>query len=534
MTVPLPRIRGDLIYIAASMETLPVVKSIAGALSVEKRAFKDTPHDLWFTMPYTPGHTLAYNRAARAKIPGPAFASWKYPGFYQPFGHQRFTVDFFTQHRRCFCFNGMGSGKSMSALWATEYLRERGEVKRTLIISPLSTLRVVWVDELFKVAPSRVMAVAHGSKQIREKALFGNAEYVVINHDGLRFVDIKAVAAAFDHVIVDELGVFRTWQSGSMPARYKALLTLAHHPSVRRFWGMTGTPTPNSPMDAWALVKLVDPAFSVSKTRFQTVTMQQITEFKWVPKPAASEYVAGLLQPSIRFSREEVLAYLPPQVFTTRQVDLTAEQAQMRNTIRAAYKAEFKGKAVSAANAAILLSKILQVATGSVRGDDEASPVVELPAEPRLNELTDLVLEAGGKALVFCNYRAPIDRVVKHLRSKGISAAAVHGDVSAGRRATLYRDFQEKTDPRVLVAHPGTTAHGITLTAASLIVWFGPTFSAELYEQANARAHRPGQKRSVLIAHLVGTPEEAAVYRTLRERGAMQQTLLELAKAVTD
>lgn len=534
MTLPLPRIRGGLIHIPASLETLTTVKSIAGALNVQKRAFSDTAHTTWFTMPYTPGHTLAYNRAFAARIPGPAFAAWTYPGFYAPFPHQRSTVDFFTQHHRCFCFNGMGSGKSMSALWATEYLRERGEVKRTLIVSPLSTLRVVWVDELFKVAPSRVMAVAHGGKQARDKALFGSAEYVVINHDGLRFVDIKAVAAAFDHVIVDELGVFRTWQSGSMPERYKALVTLAYHPNVRRFWGMTGTPTPNGPLDAWALIKLVNPSFSMSKTRFQTTTMQQITEFKWVPKPSAAEYVAGLLQPSIRFSREDVLAYLPPQVYTTRHVDLTAEQAQMRNAIRAAYKAEFKGKSVSASNAAILLSKILQVATGSVRGDDEDSPVVELPASPRLNELVDLVQEAGGKALVFCNYRAPIDRIVKHLRSKGISVAAVHGGVSAGRRATLYRDFQEKADPHVLVAHPGTTAHGITLTAASLIAWFGPTFSAELYEQANARAHRPGQKRSVLVAHLVGTPEEAAVYRTLRDRGAMQQTLLELAQAIAD
>ena len=531
--LPAPRVRGSELYVPLSGQLVSAVTAVTGRPQIQQRSFNDTPHDKWFVLPYTPAHVKAWNLATGSKLPGPAFAAWAYPGLRAPFTHQRLIVDFLTQNRRAFCFSGMGTGKTSGTLWAAEYLRQMGEVKRVLILSPLSTLRVVWVDELFKINPTVACSIAHGSKEKRERAWFGQNPYVVMNHDGLRLMDADKVALQFDLVIIDEIGVFRTWQSGGPPARYKQLLKLAHHPHVTRVWGLTGTPTPNGPFDAWALVKIINPSFNVPKTRFQTMVMQQITEFKWVPKAGAAEQAAELLQPSIRFSTEDVLKYLPPQVYTTREVPLSPEQTKMRNAFRTQYKAEHKGREVTAANAAIMLSKVLQTAAGAVRVNEDEKPLT-VSAAPRLKALTDLVEEAEGKAIIFCSFRAPIEMIVAHFEDHGISAAAIHGDVSAGRRAEIYRDFQEEEEPRVIVAHPATTAHGITLTAANLIVWYGPIFSNELYEQGNARAHRPGQHRVVTVAHISSTPEEAAIYKVLRSRGEMQKTILDLAREIAE
>ena len=524
-----PRVVGRELFLPATPQFLPAARAVSAKAVMRK--FPDSNYPAWIPVPHTPDMTLVINRIAQTSIPGPALAFWEYPGFRAPFFHQRLTVDFLTQHRRAYCLNDMGSGKTSSVLWATEFLRKCGEINRTLILSPLSTLRVVWVDELVQVRPGVHMAVAHGSAEKRRQALYeSTAPYVVSNHDMLRLEDPVKLGERFDHIVVDEFGVFRTWNSGSMPQRYKNLLKLAHHPNVKRFWGLTGTPTPNGPFDAWALIKLMDPAFKTTKTAFQMQTMKQITDFKWVPKPGAAEHVSKLMQPAIRFSKEEVMKYLPDKVFTTREVNMTAEQARMRDKIRKELVAEFNGKEVNAANAAVLLGKCLQISSGSVKASDEDGEPVHLPYGPRFSELLSLIEQTQAKTLVFCSYTAPVKRLTKDLNAKGISTAAVWGGVAQGKRTEIYRAFQNEPEPRVLVAHPGTTAHGITLTAADLIVWFGPTFNAEWYEQANNRAHRPGQKRVVTIAHLVSTPEERAVYRTLRERGEMQDTILNLAK----
>lgn len=533
MTGTLPRVRGNILFLPALPQFLPVAKMLG--ISLVKREFSDTRMPAWVPVPYSPEHTKLVNRIAQTALPGPAMVSWKYPGMHSPYFHQRETVDFFTQNRRAICLNDMGTGKTASTLWAQEYLRGLGLIKRTLIFSPLSTLRVVWANEIFRINPTKAMAVAHGSKKKREDALFGDAEYVVTNHDALRLMDIEKVAEHFDSIVVDELGVFRTWQSGSMPQRYKQLLRLAHHENIKWFWGLTGTPTPNGPHDAWAIVKLLDPTFKTSKTQFKMSVMHQVSEFRWIPKPGSMDRVNTLLQPSIRFAKEDVLKFLPAQVFTDREVEMSPEQKKAHDKIRKDFTAEVNGEEITAANAAVLLSKLLQIALGSVRTsgdpfDDTGAAPVQLPIGNRVKEVVDLIEQTQGKTLIFCQFKAPLRRLVKELKAKGIKAVAVDGDVSAGKRTTYYQNFQDADDPQVIVAHPATTAHGITLTAADLIIWYGPTFSAEHYEQANARAHRPGQKRTVTVVHLSSTPQERAIYKVLKERGAMQDTLLDLAK----
>lgn len=517
----------DLARVEGEELVLPLVKTYAYAANMPDVKL-DASNGGAFRLPYTPDHVKILNRMCSTKLPGPAFAGWNYGGKHDPYIHQRSTTDFLTQHRKCFVLNGMGTGKTSSAIWAAEFLMAMGIVKRVLILSPLSTLRAVWEREIFMLRPMRKIAIAHGGKEKRQKAIKGPAAYVITNHDAMRLADMNpsVLAATFDLVIVDEAAVFKTWASGGMPSRYRTMLKLAH--DVDRLWLMTGTPMPNSPLDAWALIKLVDPTFKMSRVAFQNRTMNQVSEYRWLPKPDATDTVARMMQPAIRFSKKDVLSYLPPKVFTAREVPLSKEQEAARKELKKKAVLEHKGQKITAANAAVLLGKVLQVASGVVF--DEDGVPAHLDAGPRLREIEQLISQTEGKALVFATFTEAVKKIDLHLRKAGVRSARVYGDTALGHRSKIFKQFQDTDELDVIVAHPGTMAHGITLTEADLIIWATPIMSNELFEQANERPDRPGQKRVITIAQLYSTPEEQQIYRRLRDRGSMQADLLRLAE----
>lgn len=481
-----------------------------------------------FRLPYTPEHVRMVNRTCGSTLPGPVFAHWHYGGRNKPYLHQRFTTDFMTQNRRCFVLNGMGSGKTSSAIWAAEFLLEKGVVRRVLIQSPLSTLRSVWEREIFLLRPMAKVAVAHGSKEKRQKAIASGATYVITNHDSMRLKDMDPamLAAEFDLVIVDEATVYKTWSSGGMPERYKAMQKLAW--AVDRLWLLTGTPTPNSPLEAWSLIRLVDPTFRMSKTAFQNLTMRQVNEYKWIPKPDATDTVARMMQPAIRFSKEQVLAHLPPKVYTAREVPLSKEQTTALTEMKRKAVLELKGQKVTAANAAVLLGKLLQIAGGAVF--DETGKSLPIDMGPRLAEIEALISQAAGKVLIFASFTETVKAINLHLKKKGYRTGMIYGGTSLTARTQIFRGFQEDDTIDVITAHPGTMAHGVTLTEADLVIWATPVMSNELFEQANERPHRPGQKRSVTIAQIYSTPQESQIYSRLRKRGDMQSELLGLVE----
>ena len=505
---------------------LPLTEFYVPAAAVPGREFVPKLKDGAISIPYTPEAVALTNRLCGSKLPGPAFAHWKYPGVHSPYIHQRLTVDFLTKNKRAFVLSGMGSGKSASAIWAAEWLRRTGRVKRVLIFSPLSTLSVVWEEELFMIQPGLQMAIAHGSAEKRKKAFFGAAPYVVTNHDSIRLSDVKPeqLAAEFDLIIVDEASIFKTWSSGGMPTRYRQMKKLAH--AARRLWLLTGTPTPNSPLDAWALIKLVDKDFSMSKTTFQNRTMNQVSEYRWVPKVDAKDTVAALMQPAIRFSKEEVMAYLPPKVFITREVPLSAEQTKVRAEMKKRAVAEYKGQKITAVNAAVLSGKLIQIEAGVVF-DEKGEPAL-LDYGPRYNELLSLIEQADGKVLIFATFTEVVRRLRRDLNKDGHRVAMIYGDVAAGRRKEIFHQFQKNDEIDIIVAHPGTMAHGITLTEATLVVWFTPAPSNELFEQANDRPHRPGQHNTVVIAQMFSTPEVRKMYERNAKRGENQKELLDI------
>lgn len=467
--------------------------------------------------------------------PSPIATYYEWPGRFTPFVHQKATAEFLTTNPHAFCLNGMGSGKTLSVLWAFDYLRKAGLVRRMLVISPLSTLERAWGDEIFRNFFDMSFCILHGSREKRHQLLANDFDVYVINHDGIKSADTLALLRdreGLDLIVVDEVASFRNasterWKSlnrivnprvevdGKMVARPKPWL-----------WGLTGTPTPNGPTDAWAQCKLVSPSrVAPYFSAFRDQVMRPVSRFKWAARDSALDTVKIAMQPSIRFAREDCID-LPPTTFVTRQVALTPDQFKAYNDMLRHFKAEYDGGHITAVNEAVKVSKLIQICCGVAYGKDGD---VVIPAQPRIDLVREIIEEADSKVLVF----VPLTSALKHVAAelaKDFPVAMVHGETSRVERDTIFKDFQQSPTPRVIVANPGTLSHGLTLTAASVIVWFAPINSNETWEQANARIVRPGQKLNTLIVSVEATTLERRMYERLANKGRMQGLLLDLIK----
>jgi SNF2 family DNA or RNA helicase len=296
---------------------------------------------------------------------------------------------------------------------------------------------------------------------------------------------------------------------------------------------MTGTPAAQSPEDAYGLAKLVSPD-RVPKFfgSWRDMVMQKITQFKYVPRARAKELVHNALQPAIRHTKEECLD-LPDIVYVDRHVPMTAQQEKYYKVLKEQMLAVTAGEEISAVNAAAKLNKLLQVSCGSAYADadkDGNKAVVEFDMKPRLDALDDIISESPHKVIVFVPFRHTITRLEVELAKRGHTTATISGDVNPSKRGAIFSAFQYESDPKVIIIQPQAAAHGVTLTAASTVVWFGPTTSMETYLQANARAHRKGQVNKVTVYQFYGSPAEQQLYKALSVRGAAQVDLLALYK----
>jgi superfamily II DNA or RNA helicase len=290
---------------------------------------------------------------------------------------------------------------------------------------------------------------------------------------------------------------------------------------------MTGTPASQSPVDAYGLAKLVNPE-GVPKffTAWRDKVMNKITMFKWAPKPDAKNLVHDALQPAIRFTKAQCLD-LPPVVTVTREVALTPQQAKYYNLLKDSMMIHAAGETISAVNAAASVSKLLQISCGAAYTDDHE--VVEFDASPRMSVIEEILEETDRKVLIFALFRSSIDALHTHLLKKGISAECIHGGVTPTKRADIIRRFQTEADPRVLVMQPQASAHGITLTAADTVVFYGPLMSVEQYVQCIARADRKGQDSDkVTVIHIEGSPIEKKMFKALQSNVSSHSLLTEM------
>lgn len=453
-----------------------------------------------------------------------------YPGRYVPFAHQKETVAFLTTNDRGFCFDDPGCGKTAACVWAAEYLMQKGLIRRVLVISTLSTMRDVWEREIFNLTPNRTAAVAHGSNKDRRTATIRDPriEWVIMNHDGVPH-NLEALQAAsdLDLVIIDECTAFKNPTSNRFKALRKVCARPLDYGPVCRVWALTGTPIAQSPVDAWAMCRIICPErVPASYTLMKDTLLMKIGMFKWVPRKDAVAKVYDMMQPAIRHAKADCLD-LPPVVQSDRMTTLSAQQKQALGELQRLQKVTLaSGKSIVALNAAIEVSKRLQVCSGIVI-DENGNPL-SIDADARLSAINDLIDESASKTVVFCAYKGALRRVVEYLEGQGKTVAWVDGSVSEGKRSAIFRAFQNDPDPQVLVAHPKTTSHGLTLTAASTVVWNGPVMSSETYKQGNGRIDRPGQAHVCRVVHLLSAQIEEKMFKVTRDRGLTENDLLDL------
>lgn len=455
-------------------------------------------------------------------VPSPILHNYDWPCEYPsgPFDHQRDSSAFMTLHQRCFVLLDMGLGKSLAALWAADYLMKIGAVRKVLILATLSCLDATWYREIFRNLMHRHAVVVHGTKQQRMAALAEDVDFFIMNHHGMLVMhDELPHRSDIDLIIVDEAAMLRNGQT-QIYKRFKKYLQPQH-----RLWMLTGKPCPNGPTDAWALARLVAPArVPQFFTRWKDETMFKVSMFKWVPRPGSTQRMHDAMQPAIRFEKKDCLD-LPPTIYQDRQVKMSPMQETWYETMRKQLVVYAREHQVTAVNAAILLGKLLQICAGAVKTDE--GEYLGLDLSERLSVLDECIDEAAAKVLVFVPYIGAMRGVLAHLKKRH-SVALIDGSTSRAQRKEIIAAFVDHKDPHIIVAHPKVAAHGLNLTVADTIVWYSPVHSLDIYEQANERMARPGQKLTTNIIHLGGCPLEWGVYKVLRTKGKAQDEFLEL------
>lgn len=458
------------------------------------------------------------------KQPNPMLLYYDWHGG-TPFAVQRATCAMLTTNQRAYVLNDMGTGKTKAALWAWDYLNRHHYCGKVLIAATLSTLDIVWAKETFATLRGRRVAVLDGQHSRRSKRLAEDADIYVINHDGLKVMFAELMARDdIDMLIIDEVASFRN----SNP-RSKLMAKLAAR--MEWVWGMTGAPMPNEPVDVWMQARIITP-WTAPKFQKQAreMLMKRVSQYKWVPKPDAVENAFQMLQPAVRYTLEDVTE-LPQVIERTLDTPLIGNHKKTYELVAKQMMAMVYGKKITAANAGAAMSKLLQIAGGWVYAEGHEVINTSPTGNLRIDMLLEIIEESAHKVIVFVPFRHTIAGLSEILKARGIDHACVHGDTK--HRGDIFNAFQDTDKYKVLLAHPKCMAHGLTLTAANVIVWYCPVASLEIYDQANARIRRYGQTRKQIVLHLSGTPVEHKIYTLLRRKQRIQNMLLEMLEAAS-
>lgn len=462
-------------------------------------------------------------------VPSPMQVNYSWPGKYTPWDHQRVMAEFCTMHKRCFNLSEMGTGKSAATLWAADYLMQTKQVRRALIICPLSTMRLVWVHDIFDVLMHRVASIVHGSRDDRVSALRSPADFYILNHDGVSIEDVADLVRRtpeIDLVVVDEGSMFRN----SATRKYKALSKMLR--ADVRLWWLTATPCPNEPTDAWSQIKLVNPSRAPKFFgAFKRQTMQQITAFKWVPKVDAFDTVYAAMQPAVRFRKADCLD-LPAVTFENRQVQMTPEQVKAFAAMKNEMQAEAKTTKITAVNAADKISKLRQILCGAIK-DPKSGAYITIPHAPRVSVLLEIIEQANAKVLVIVPFKGIIEALKTEIE-KHYSVAVLNGDVSRVNRDHIIHQFKTGKDPHVLLCHPKVMSHGLNLTEADTLIFYAPIYSNDEAQQVTERFNRAGQKNKMTVVKMAAHPLEWDIYKLLNNRASSQDSILTLYKTITE
>lgn len=443
---------------------------------------------------------------------------------HKPFIHQIETTEFLLENKRAFLLSDMGTGKTLSALWASDILMIEKKIKRVLIVTPLSTMQIVWGKEIFENFPHRTFCVAHGTREYRIQALNAKADYIIINHDGVTMLYDEIIKSGFDLIIIDELTAFKNNTSNRTKAMKKVTAK-----KTQPVWGLTGEPTPNGPSEAFGQAKVVNPFNPFLPKYFKEFQFKVeycVSEYLWFPTSNANNEVFKILQPAIRYERDKCID-IPPCVKELIEIPMTSQQTDLYNQMKRELMIEYEQGIITAANAGVKILKLLQISSGAVKDDNGG--VMLIDDKHRMDYIEQTIDEMGKrkKIIIFCAFRAAIAKLHDYLEKRKLKVNDIHGSVQQNDRAKIIREFQDG-DTNVLIIQPQSCAHGVTLTAANVSLWQSLMASGEVFNQANARITRIGQDRKQYIKLPYSNPTEKRLISILDGKDIFSRSVLSL------
>lgn len=441
-----------------------------------------------------------------------------------PWDYQRYCINRLLQEEALGLFLDLGLGKTVITLTAINDLKyNRFAMRKALVVAPKKVAEATWTNEASKwqhLQHLRIMPVL-GAKQRRIRALNTPADIYVINRDNIVWLtEYYRNAWPFDLVVLDELSSFKNHAA----KRTKALSWIRPH--VKRIVGLTGTPAPNGLLDLWAQIFLLDQGQRLERniSGYRTKYFEKnYNGFGYTAKPGADEVIQRKIGDICISMKAEDYLELPECVTNTIPVVLDAKAQKQYDKLEKELLLQVEGTEITATSAAVLTGKLLQLCNGALYDGDRNVHEIH---DNKIEAFTELVEQLNGKpALVFYSYQHDLTRILKALDKSGLRI----------RELKTPQDQLDWNNGQVdiLLAHPASAAYGLNLQdGGNHVVWFGLNWSLELYQQANGRLHRQGQKQKVILHHLVvqgGADED--VMAALEGKAATQDKLLEALKA---
>lgn len=442
---------------------------------------------------------------------------------YSPHEYQAFATNFILEHPIAAVLLDMGLGKSVITLTAIEELmHDRFEVSKVLVIAPLRVATNTWPSEIKKWNHLHgiTYSVAVGTEAQRKAALAKKADIYIINRENVQWlIEKSGVPFDFDMVVIDELSSFKSGQA----KRFKSLVKM--RPRVKRIVGLTGTPSSNGLMDLWAEFRLLDMGERLGRyigqyRRAYFVPDKRNGEIIYSYKllPGAEEAIYKRIGDITISMKSADYLKMPKCVINEVPVWMEPHQKDLYDQLKQEMVISLKESEINAANAAALSGKLLQMANGAVY-DGMGEPF--LIHNEKLNALEDLIEGANGKPVLIAYwYKHDLDRIKAKFDVREIKTDRDIADWNAGSIP-------------VAVIHPASAGHGLNLQAGgSTLIWFGLTWSLELYQQTNARLWRQGQTETVVIHHIITRDTiDEDVMTALHKKERTQSSLINAVKA---
>ena len=444
---------------------------------------------------------------------------------YEPHDYQTYATNFILEHPVAAVFLDMGLGKSVITLTAIyDLCLESFQVRKVLVIGPLRVARDTWPAEIQKWDHLKGLtySVAIGTEAERLAALQQQAHVYIINRENVQWlVEESGLPFDYDMVVIDELSSFKSYQA----KRFRSLMKV--RPKVKRIVGLTGTPSSNGLMDLWAQFRLLDLGKRLGRyithyrNRYFTPDKRNsYMVFSYKPLPGAEEAIYEAISDITISMKATDHLNMPECIMNEVKVNLSEKERKSYNLFRDDMIVSLKGEEIDAANAAALAGKLSQLANGAVYAKD--GMFVEFHSR-KLDALEDLVEAANGKPVLIAYwFKHDLQRIQMRLLG--------------AREIKTSKDIKDWNDGKIQVGliHPASAGHGLNLQAGgSTLIWFGLTWSLELYQQANARLWRQGQKADTVVIHHIiaaGTIDER-IMAALQKKDQSQSALIDAVKA---